>query len=55
MGRLLCFIGLHKWLCWERWEPSMDAPIVTSCQMGATCERCARKRIDIDYTYEGAV
>lgn len=40
INRLLCWVGIHDKQVTTKWEPSIDAPVVTSFEVVCSCKQC---------------
>jgi hypothetical protein len=40
INRLLCWVGIHDKQVTTKWEPSLDAPVVTSFEVVCSCKQC---------------
>jgi len=52
IGKILCKIGMHRWVIKTEWIPSLYADIVTRFLQIATCRRCGLKQVLVDDHYD---
>src|ERR1051325_3107075 len=56
IGRLLCWLNIHRWRSKEVWTPSINAVFVKSWEITATCQRCGKVDHDLyEFTKTEAV
>ena len=46
--KILCLLGCHQWHCSHKWEPDINAEIVTKYTFIARCSRCGKIEGHID-------
>jgi ribosomal protein L44E len=47
--KLFCWFGLHAWISHTKWEPSIDAPIVTKATLHLNCSVCGKHKEEVIY------